>query len=398
MTSVKQGHQASQGHSRYQMLDIWRGVVCLVVVLEHAGVALWTSQYNDVQGFDGFARRALHSALTWNFGSLLFFVMSGYCIAASLDGSRRRGDAPGFFLYRRFWRIYPTYWAALAAFLVFVIATDFLGNPRLHENGVSLALSSPSSLDFGQWLGNFTLTETWRPRIGGNSEVAVFTRVAWSLCYQEQFYFVCMLALWLFPARLDKALACLTGVLVTFRLILEDSGRLHLYEGTFPLYWHVFAIGLAVYWRLNLSSGSPTWARRGVDVGLGAMACLAATTGSVQTTAPYVFGLSLIGMHRFDAIAGNSRWLQPLRACGRRSYSIYLIHLPITIVGNGALIFLGLDSFWARCLVVLPVVTAGSVAAGWAFHTYVESHFMGLPPVLGRLAPAHGSGRVAKAA
>ena len=27
--------------TRYQALDAWRGIVCLVVVLEHAGVALW---------------------------------------------------------------------------------------------------------------------------------------------------------------------------------------------------------------------------------------------------------------------------------------------------------------------------------------------------------------------
>lgn len=383
---------ATSAQRRYQMLDVWRGVVCLVVVLEHAGVVLWPVERALESGWEGWLQGWLVSALQWNFGSMLFFVMSGYCIASSLAGARRRGDSPARFLSRRLWRIYPTYWAALLAFVAFVVATDALGFSVLHHNGVSLELISPAKLDLRQWLGNLTLTETWRQHLGGHSEVQVFTRVAWSLCYQEQFYFICMLALWLAPRRLELALAGATAVIVGFRVIAADIGALSRFEGSFPVYWHFFAVGLAVYWRLNLSAGSPAWGRRLVEIVLLMNACDQAILGrGFATAAPYAFGVLLIGMWRWDATLGISTWLAPIRACGRRSFSIYLIHLPVTMVGNHALVSLGLDAFWARALVILPMVTAASVAVGWVFHRVVERHFLGQPPVFPKSTPAGSS-------
>lgn len=374
------------GRGRYLMLDVWRGLVCLVVVLEHAGVVLWPVGNTLASDGEGFLQQWILSILQWNFGSKLFFVMSGYCIASSLDSSRRRGDSPARFLGRRLWRIYPTYWAALLAFVVFVAGSDALGVGVLHHNGVSLELVSPASLNFSQWLGNLTLTETWRQHLSARGDVVVFTRVAWSLCYQEQFYFLCMLALWLAPRRLEQALVGATVAIVGFRFCAADVGMLWRCEGTFPIYWHLFAVGLAVYWRLNLSAGAPAWGRRGVDLGIAALACEQAVQGTFATVAPYVFGLLLIVMWRWDAVLGCSSWLAPIRACGRRSFSIYLIHLPVTMVGNLSLVDLGLESFWARALVVLPVVTAASVAVGWGFHHTVERHFMGQAPLFQRKA------------
>ena len=381
--STKSDSETSpSGPRRYQMLDVWRGLVCLVVVLEHVGVVLWPFDSPQAAGWDGWLRGWLVSGLTWNFGSPLFFVMSGYCIASSLDSSRRRGDSPGRFLYRRFWRIYPTYWAALLAFVGFVVAADAFGLGVLHRNAVSLEVVSPAELDASQWLGNLTLTETWRPHLGGSPYASVFTRVAWSLCYQEQFYLICVLAFWLAPGRLDWMLAGATVVIAAFRLAAQDAGSFHYLEGTFPVYWHVFAVGLAVYWRLNLASGSPAWARRSVELGLAVLASEGVIQGKVAMTAPFLFGLLLIVMRRWDAAATGLVWLAPVRACGRRSFSIYLIHLPMTMVGNAALVGVGLESFWVRALVILPAVTVASVALGWAFHHVIEKHFLGQPPAL----------------
>jgi peptidoglycan/LPS O-acetylase OafA/YrhL len=380
-TNPHEAHAPTSG-PRYQMLDVWRGLICLVVVLEHVGVILWDVG-PEAHGWDGWFRRSIVTALRWNVGSPLFFVMSGYCIASSLDATRRRGDSPGRFLYRRLWRIYPTYWVALLAFVGFVAAADGLGLGLLHRNGQSLEIPSPEALNASQWLGNLTLTETWRPLVAGSRESSVFTRVAWSLCYQEQFYLICVLALWLAPARLERALALATAAILAFHLAAEDSGRLFYYDGTFLIYWHVFAVGLAVYWRLNRSAAEPAWARRGVEAGLAALAYLGYSGGSVPEAASATFGLVLIAMYRWDKAAGALAWLAPVRACGRRSYSIYLIHLPVTTAGNVLLTQLGVGAFWPRVFVALPLVTAASFAVGWAFHRAVESHFLGPPPVPG---------------
>jgi len=377
----------SEGHPRailsksprYEMLDVWRGVVCLVVVMEHVGVSLWAGT-SEGQGWEGRLRQAIGSALTWNFGSPLFFVMSGYCIASSLDGARRKATAPGEFLLRGLWRIFPTYWAALLGFVVLVSGLDAVGMPGLHNNSVSLQIGSPADLTWAQWLGNLTLTETWRPLVGGGA-ASVFTRVAWSLCYQEQFYLLCVLALWLFPRRIDLALGIATVAIVAFRVATWDTGAIHRIEGSLPIYWHVFAVGLAVYWRLNWAGSA--MAKPGVDLALVALAILRWTVSDVATGASAAFGLLLIGLHRWDRQTAGLSWLGPIRACGRRSFSIYLAHLPVTTVGNALLFEAGVTGYWARAIVMVPVVTLASVGTGWVFHHVVELRFTGLPPLLG---------------
>ena len=141
------------GGTRYRMLDIWRGIVCLVVVLEHAGVVLW-SGVDQSTGWAGSLQWMAVRLLTLNLGTPLFFVMSGYCIAASLESLRRRGETPLTFLGRRFWRIVPTYWAALLFFFLVVAWLDRLGFQRFHDNPFSLILASPETLSQAQWFGN----------------------------------------------------------------------------------------------------------------------------------------------------------------------------------------------------------------------------------------------------
>jgi peptidoglycan/LPS O-acetylase OafA/YrhL len=68
-------------------------------------------------------------------------------------------------------------------------------------------------------------------------------------------------------------------------------------------------------------------------------------------------------------------------------YSLYLIHWPLCkIVGN--LLFLaGVRGFIPVLTITLPVVTAVSLLAGWAFHQLVERHFLNPPSVIAPSRP-----------
>ncbi len=85
--------QSSQESSRYKSLDVWRGVFCVVVVLEHAGVVLWTSVRGGAESDNAFLW-SLVQPLLWNLGAPLFFVVSGYCVGASIESHRRKGNPP----------------------------------------------------------------------------------------------------------------------------------------------------------------------------------------------------------------------------------------------------------------------------------------------------------------
>jgi peptidoglycan/LPS O-acetylase OafA/YrhL len=373
---------------RYRLLDVWRGVACLLVVVHHAGFAV-IFERDGGPGVEAWIKRTIVDGLArLNLGVALFFVISGYCIAASVDATRRRGLSPLAFLGRRVWRIYPPYWAAVLFFIAATAGLDALGLERLHYGSGrhALQLDSPRALDATQWLGNLTLTEEWRPLVWQPPPRKVLTRVAWSLCYEEQFYFVCFLALLAAPVRLYGMLAAVTAVTVLFRVVSADIGRMHTIQGSFPTLWHEFAIGLAVYWRLNVPA--PAAARRAVELGLVALLVvgLNGTQGQpvrYSTPVTALFGLVLIALRDLDERADRLGWLRPLRACGRRCYSMYLVHLPVCTVGCLWLYERGLTSFWARLLVTIPLVSAASVAASWVFFWAVERHFLN-PPILHR--------------
>ena len=157
-------------------------------------------------------------------------------------------------------------------------------------------------------------------------------------------------------------------------------------RGIFPNLWHQFAIGLAVYYRLNLAK-TPR-ARRAIDLGLAVLLVAGLVMLERETVTAAAFGLALIALRRWDHKTDTLAWLQPFRACGRRCYSIYLAHLPIVVVGNLWLYQLGLTGFWGRTLVMIPLVSAVSVAVSWAFFALVEATFLN-PPVLRK--PRQGS-------
>jgi len=372
---------------RYLSLDIWRGLACVMVVLHHASYPL-IPDLRMGSGIEAWIKHAVIRIL-WhmNIGVPLFFVISGYCIAASVDAARRRGKGSLAFLGRRFWRIYPPYWAAILCFIAVTSSLDAIGLRRLHEDSRPpvVRLFSLHELDAAQWLGNLSLTEGWRPLVWSTSGSLNFIRVSWSLGYEEQFYFVCFLALLAFPKRLFVTLAALTAVVVSLRISASGFGLISRIDGSFPILWHEFAVGLAVYWRLNLcrsrTGGRVVEATLVVLAVCGLLGGFASPSLTHSTAAAGTFGLVLIVLRRWDADVQGMNWLRPLRACGRRCYSMYLIHLPICTIGSVWLYETGLTTFWERALITIPAVSIASIAGSWLFFWTVERHFLNIPVV-----------------
>ena len=282
---------------------------------------------------------------------------------------------------------YPPYWAAILCFLAVTSFLDATGLRRLHEDSRPpvVRLFSLHELDAAQWLGNLSLTEGWRPLVWSTSGSLNFIRVSWSLGYEEQFYFVCFLALLAFPKRLFVALAALTAVLVSLRISASGFGLISRIEGTFPSLWHEFAVGLAVYWRLNLcrsrTGGRVVEATMAILAVCGLLGGFASPTITHSTAAAATFGLVLIVLRRWDAAVQGMNWLRHLEACGRRCYSMYLIHLPICTIGSVWLYETGLITFWERTLITIPAVSIASIAGSWLFLWTVGRHLLNAPVV-----------------
>lgn len=375
---------------RYLSLDAWRGVACLVVIVFHAAFYAGTGTSAGLPSSAG--PRAgpaffVLATLRWMWlGVPMFFVISGYCIAATADSARRSTRPLGDFFLRRVRRIYPPYWTLWALTAAVVWALPQLLGAR------GLPIHDPARLSGYQWLGNLTLTEIWRPHLGGGPARLMLDH-AWTLCYEEQFYLVCGLILLLARRRFFLGVVLVSlGVAATAPFSFKHVGFLvdgFFFDGS----WLLFAAGALVFHRRNYASPA---LGRAIDAALALGALLAVLFRSwalarlrmgewerllaAQFLCGSLFALLLTLVQRWDAPFARSWPGRLLAACGRRCYSLYLVHYPVASVLTYALFTGGVTGLWPTLGVTVPIVSAASLAAGFAFHWLVERHFLN-PPV-----------------
>jgi len=375
---------------RYETLDAWRGAACLSVVVFH-------SAYGYVVTPESKAETLTHGGTAWDWlatacsylwvGVPLFFVISGYCISASVDAARRKPRPVGRFFTRRFRRIYPPLWAFLALAAVGVWLLPEIAMPGPHT-GFDRPLPYPHELSWQNWAGAVTLTEEWRSHFGGPPR-AYMTGQLWTLCYEEQFYLIAGLLLWLVPRWFFAGVAVVSaGVLANIAnwpmVAGFDLNRLRLpWNGFFfDGLWLAFAAGVAVYYRTNYATAA---GRRSLDLLLvgGVFSALGGVPSWVEFSqgvpaylvSAFAFALLLGWLQPFDAATAAPRVLIPLRYCGRMCYSLYLIHGPIVVVLKWNLYRAGVTSPAGTVLVTVPLCLVAALVPSAAFHHLIERRF-----------------------
>ena len=169
---------------RFESLDHWRGLACLLVIIYHSTIVYLVTN----PAHAGTVHALLELTHHFNVGVALFFVISGYCIAAAADNSRVRRDRIGTYFVRRFRRIYPPYWILSVARSRCSSCSTTVGARRSFPAS-PWPQYRPNWYSPTQWFGNLTLIETWRHHVFGSIR-GHFIGQAWTLCYEEQFYFV----------------------------------------------------------------------------------------------------------------------------------------------------------------------------------------------------------------
>jgi len=310
---------------RIEALDGIRGVAILLVMLHHYAQTLTPVTLID--------RLVMGTARTGWVGVDLFFVLSGFLITGILYDTRHARNYFQSFYARRFLRIFPAYYAALAGFFVVLplVGSDALG---------STAANWPW---FWAYASNYLTIKSGFP--------SRYVQHFWSLAIEEQFYlvwpFMVVLvyrrrSLILLSAAVIVAAAALRGVLyrhglgtmanyvntltradalamgaIVALLVRNpiDAGRLKRYAVWIALVAAPFGVLV-----VTQGSGRPAWMRWGLPqqiLGYSIVAAtFAATLALCVTSSPRSF------LNRFF---GRS----PLRFMGRYSYGIYLIHLPL---------------------------------------------------------------------
>jgi peptidoglycan/LPS O-acetylase OafA/YrhL len=355
-------------------LDGIRGVAILLVILWHCA-----SRTNFPP-----ARMGLLQPLVlggWS-GVDLFFGLSGFLITKLiLDEERATGglDLRGFYV-RRALRILPAYYLVLAADLLLLPAVSLLGSVRSGAEPRPLEVMSLLT-----YWSNYYYAETLTnppPALG----------VFWSLCVEEHFYLlwppllclvrsrglrcvlaagVCALLAGLRWSAAATTTAAVIHVLSHFRIdsilwgglaalafdeaVRRPGARRVVLATTLALIFILFATG-----HLGVA---PT--RLGHSLGLSALAALAAALSCEVTAAPR------------GAVARVFE-LRPLRALGRVSYGMYLLHFQAIDVAAAQVVAL-LPQATPASYTLLALSSAGyAYAAAWLMFRVYERRFLAM--------------------
>ncbi|MGW3666677.1 acyltransferase family protein [Streptomyces sp. NPDC005141] len=280
--SVPSHPSASDGPaapSRSGWLDALRGIAALLVAFDHSSYAFMAELRGQVMPEVNIGR----------YGVMVFFLVSGYVIPASLE---RRGCVRTFWV-GRFFRIYPL-WAAVVGS---VMALALLGIADQHARFAGL---NPATVAFA----HVTLLQ----ELLGTPSVVL---VLWTLSYEMAFY---LLVVALFTVRLHRCSATVAvglGVLAAVSVaagVVPPASALSAAVGAGPLV--ALATTVLVIAICCASSGSPALRVFGGMAG-GVLALVLVTFNG---TVPLWEGLVILAVmflgsavHRAER--GESTWL-----------------------------------------------------------------------------------------
>ncbi len=340
-------------------LQAGRALAALLVVLLHTSEGIF--ELPKYFGGSPFG----HLLAFGTAGVDFFFVLSGFIIAHVHGGDVGRPGRLRPYLWKRFVRVYPTYWVVLLLMLPVFFLAPQLG--RGHET------------DPGVLLRSFVLlpVPVTGPSLG----------VAWSMCFEVYFY--ALFATLIASRRLGGAVfAAWAGLLAvalcgqfwtmpwSFLANLYDleflAGillALALKRRTVPAPRLVLVLGVLVF----LATGMADVFRGPLGMHLHV---LGYTSGSV---------LALAGAVEAER-CGKLNVPRTLVRLGDASYSIYLVHQPVLSFVAKAAKKCGLDHYVPN-VVLFFLVAGASVLAGCLFHVAVER------PLLRRLRRPRGERR-----
>jgi peptidoglycan/LPS O-acetylase OafA/YrhL len=277
---------------RFSFVDALRGLASLSVVIFHA--------YEGNHLTDLAAQMPswlIPLLFQGNIGVPIFFVLSGFVIAYSLRDRAMTPANVGRFMFKRSIRLDPPYWVAIAVSIGFSVLAAAVIKGRSQEQFSIIQIVA--HLCYAQDI------------LGLNDINIAF----WTLCLEVQFYFV--FALLLLLPRWTFFLA------FTISLLWPLGIPPPLHQGLFPSLWYGFLLGVLAYWAWNETRLIPAFA---VYVGLIAISgALRADTFAITCAITSTILLA-VGL-RNNMTIWNWRWLQFL---GTISYSLYLLHNPIT--------------------------------------------------------------------
>ena len=350
-------------------LDGIRGIAILLVLLHHAAII-------DPQAPADMS--ALFLVLLGWAGVDVFFVLSGFLITGILIGSRDSSRYFSSFYARRTLRLFPLYY--LIVFLAFYVLPHF---PAWHH--LLVGPDDGQQWQYWTYLVNFEIS-------ANNAFQHGVLDVAWSLAIEEQFYIVWAAVIWLIsPRSVGWVCAAIIVAAPIARIAALSGGVDPVDVYVLPHYRaDALATGALLAWLYsrghltNLARFAPWIAGAGFAIAV----LLAAADDTAWWWGPWTqrLGYSAFALGSGGLVIAavtrpaSSVWPRLLsagwlRAFGKYSYCLYLIHLPVMRVMREVVLppeqFTALASPLIGPLLFFVVATVPTFAIAWlSWHLY----------------------------
>ncbi len=351
----------------YRSLDIWRGIASLWVMCFHAE-AVMKLQYGATDANPIYGISALGQL-----GVQMFFVISGYCIAAAAGSALQRDHGPIAFAKARLRRIFPTYWAAMALTALLSLSASFAVSAHVVHSSV-LANLNLTHQSIQWYLANVSLT----PILFHHS---LLVMQAWTLCYEAFFYLAVGLFLGLAAIRKCEQSLLLYAHVLTLTVLAILITHPSALPYPFDL-WSEFGFGVMVYQCIRFPEKALSWivlGAAGIETTI-AVAYHDIPFGPIQQSlriqygGAFLFACLLIALHSRDIWLASHKLVRPVAAVGVYSYSLYLTHtFSIGIINQVVKVF-HLPS--SANFVYFILMAIGAIAYAKVFFKYCEKPFL----------------------
>lgn len=343
-------------------LEGGRGAAALIVALYHLGIG--TEHFGFIRNGYVFVD--------------LFFVLSGFVIAAAYLNRLDSGIQLRSFFIRRFGRLFPL---LIFSTIVFVLIENalVLAKRIAADYGYADALHNPDALAYAfptisEALATLTMTHSL-----GLFDDLILNTPSWSISTEFYTYLLFAVVCFAVAGRLRLlsfallsagAFAITVWSSVTVHDCLNRGGCLSVtYDYGFPRTVFSFFLGSLVYLASNRIRFDARMLQGGGLILLALLFSFVDENPALAFAFPFVFAILIIACCQDSgplAAILNTRYLKIL---GQRSYSIYLLHMPLILIfGN---IAKRVDGLWAALAVVVAYVVTLVVISGWTYR-FVE--------------------------
>jgi peptidoglycan/LPS O-acetylase OafA/YrhL len=311
----------------------------------------------------------------------LFFVLSGFVICAAYSDRLNTAGEFRSFVIRRVGRLLPLLLFSTIAYLVAANAIVLIKQLAL-SMGYGSVLHNPGALDYiiptaAELVSTITLTHGL-----GLFDRLILNTPGWSISTEFYTYFVFAILCLLLVGRNRLVAFAVLSIIgfavsvvasITVHDCLQQGGCLSItYDFGFPRTVFSFFLGALTYHASRTIRWNANALQVAGAVGLALVFSLVDAYPAVSFSFPVIFAVLILSLCADNGWLARILTRKPFLLLGERSYSIYLMHMPLVLFFEN--IAKRANGVIAGTVVLLMYAAVLIVVSGWTYR-FVEDPF-----------------------